>query len=476
MEQNKLIYSNIKASELFDRIDASYYQPKYYNILNILKNCPHEKNQLHNICFVNRGMTPSANDYFNNSEYKIIKSDNLTGSGLKYDEIPYVSNEFWLNNQKKKLSNDAILISSIGLGSTGKADILLEKGNYLTVAEVTYLKAKNANIDMAFLVSYLRTEYGRNLLLREEKGSSGQTHLYPKDLEKVTIILPTKNIQKYIGDKIRMAERLRKDADAAKIEAENVLREALNINELESKINSVISKKWSLVNNSFLTDRIDPFFYQEQFLEVKNHLKNLTTLKVKAIGTVNYGYMPLEDYVTSKNGYPLLRITNIKDHLRLDLSEIKYVPNDQRIKDEFKIKEGDVIVVQCGNTTGKIALANKFLNGFLFPSFCLKISGLKSNVLPGYIALVMNSLVGQKQIWQTVSYTSIRPNTTKPNIENIIIPIIDINIQSQINERIFKYINQLEESKELIRSARRDVEDLIEGNFEIKKEYMNLLN
>ncbi len=106
----------------------------------------------------------------------------------------------------------------------------------------------------------------------------------------------------------------------------------------------------------------------------------------------------------------------------------------------------------------------------LFPSFCLKISLKDTNkVLPGYLALLYESKIMQLQIEQTISYASVRPNTTKPAIESLKIPIIEMSKQKEIADRILNYIKHIYESKHLIIEAKQDVEDLIEGKFDESK-------
>jgi len=53
------------------------------------------------------------------------------------------------------------------------------------------------------------------------------------------------------------------------------------------------------------------------------------------------------------------------------------------------------------------------------------------------------------------------------------IPLIDIDIQLIIEEKIARYKNKINKSKQLIQEAKQDVEDLIEGNFDMSKIKVN---
>ena len=81
----------------------------------------------------------------------------------------------------------------------------------------------------------------------------------------------------------------------------------------------------------------------------------------------------------------------------------------------------------------------------------------------------MEMSIIQEQIWQSASYSSVRPNTTKPAIENIRIPLIEKQKQEDVGALVEKYIDNIYQSKQLIQEAKQDVEDLIEGNFDMSK-------
>ena len=85
----------------------------------------------------------------------------------------------------------------------------------------------------------------------------------------------------------------------------------------------------------------------------------------------------------------------------------------------------------------------------------------KDNLLPEYLTLVLNSLIVQLQA-QRDAGGSIIQHWKPSEIQEVLIPIIDISIQNQIEEKIKKSFELKEDSKQLLDLAKKAVEIAIE--------------
>lgn len=192
--------------------------------------------------------------------------------------------------------------------------------------------------------------------------------------------------------------------------------------------------------SQFEQSRIDAWFYQPQFIENEIKIKEWADSgfgEIKRLGNiafVNYGYMPTEDYWESSTGTPFLRVTNFSGNIFTNINDLKYVNPTAKNNQNHTLKFGDTLVVQCGNTTGRIAIASKEIEGFVFPSFCLRVRPTKIDKF--YLAALFDSSVLQTQIQRSISVTSVRPNTTKPAIESLLIPFPDPKIQQYLGRRV----------------------------------------
>ena len=175
-----------------------------------------------------------------------------------------------------------------------------------------------------------------------------------------------------------------------------------------------------------------------------------------------YGFMPTEDYWERGEGAPLLRVTNVKDNLVVDTSDLEYVNPHLSNKPRYRLRSGDVMCVQCGNSTGRIAYITDKFHDMVFPSFCLRITNVKSDWDSAFIACFLASTVGQAQIQRTISITSVRPNTTKPAIEAIQVPKFNSAEQKRIGNAVRRGVTLREFVDPMCNAAKFLVEALIE--------------
>jgi type I restriction enzyme S subunit len=75
--------------------------------------------------------------------------------------------------------------------------------------------------------------------------------------------------------------------------------------------------------------RVDAEPYTPEYLALARTMQRLQVCgAAKTIGeiaSVEYGYMPMEDYADEIGGEPLIRVTNIKNQLKIELDDVKYV-------------------------------------------------------------------------------------------------------------------------------------------------------
>jgi type I restriction enzyme M protein len=85
---------------------------------------------------------------------------------------------------------------------------------------------------------------------------------------------------------------------------------------------------------------------------------------------------------------------------------------------------------------------------------------------------LINSIIGQTQL-ERIGTGGVQTNISSSDILNILIPIIDDTIQTQIEEKIKESFALKESSKELLEVAKRAVEIAIEDGEDMAMEYIN---
>lgn len=214
-----------------ERLDGSYYHPALLKTEATLRLSGLQLRPLASLAKVDRGRTPKANDYSDSGPYRIIKADNLSGRGIDWTSVPYITKVYFdaLPSRFRLRSGD-ILISSIGRGSIGKVDIVSREGQWTIVSEVTVIRA--FDVDPFYLTAFLRSAYGQCQIARHEVGSTGQAHLYPRDVKEILVPVLSKESEEGIGNKVACAEALRREADNLQCDAEQLLEKTLAIGTL----------------------------------------------------------------------------------------------------------------------------------------------------------------------------------------------------------------------------------------------------
>jgi len=78
---------------------------------------------------------------------------------------------------------------------------------------------------------------------------------------------------------------------------------------------------------------------------------------------------------------------------------------------------------------------------------------------------LLNSKIVQEQLNRSITITSVRPNTTKPEVENFLIPVPPLDKQKKIAEHISairKEAQQLKDkTKEELKKASNEIEKIL---------------
>jgi type I restriction-modification system DNA methylase subunit len=121
----------------------------------------------------------------------ILKVRNVSGEGINWN-TDFVLRSFYDGNPTSHLQQGDVLVTTTGLGTIGRVDLLETNEPSMTDGHVTTLRLKIPHrISPDFLVHYLRSPLGQMQMERYTVGCTGQTELNDSDLEKVRIIYPT---------------------------------------------------------------------------------------------------------------------------------------------------------------------------------------------------------------------------------------------------------------------------------------------
>ena len=215
---------------------------------------------------------------------------------------------------------------------------------------------------------------------------------------------------------------------------------------------------------SFLsTGRLDSEYYQPKYDELITHIQKTKFDKLDNIVKINKSIEPGSEAYQDE-GIPFVRVSNVTKFGITD-TEIhlsKDMLKEEDLKKLYPTK--DTILLSKDGTVG-IAYKIKNETEMITSSALLHLAIKRDDIMPEYLTLVLNSVIVQLQA-QRDSGGSIIQHWKPSEIQEVLIPIIDTLIQTQIEEKIKKSFKLKEESKQLLDLAKRAVEVAIEINEE----------
>jgi type I restriction enzyme M protein len=229
--QNKTVNEQnffIKPNVLENSFVAKRYLKKYTDNLEKIRNSNYEIvdfgdiiNSVHNGANID-----DASIYVEKKQgipYILVKS--ITKEGLNFENLKYIKTTLETNRDVIKNIVDENSIVMTRAGNAGiAANIPPDLKGAVASGFLINIKIK-PEINQYYIVSYLNSEYGQMQLERISSGSILQS-IRSSDLKKIKIILPPKDIQDSIGNKLKTAVYATAQARANKEEATN---EILNL-------------------------------------------------------------------------------------------------------------------------------------------------------------------------------------------------------------------------------------------------------
>jgi type I restriction enzyme, S subunit len=173
-----------------------------------------------------------------------------------------------------------------------------------------------------------------------------------------------------------------------------------------------------------------------------------------------------------EEGVPFIRVSNLN---KMGLSEPDIHLDGTKYKDVIKPLK-DTILISKDGTVGIAYKVTEDTNAITSGAILhLSIKPEKrDDVKPDYLTLVLNSKVVQMQAERDAG-GSILQHWKPSEIEQVEIPIIDIQIQEKIASLVSESFTLKKQSEQLLETAKRAVEIAIEENEGVAMQFINQL-
>lgn len=429
LQNNKPSISWVKSELIEQRIDGQFYKSEF--VKNEMKIKKLNNMLLKDMYYKGEyGTLPDSDDYCDEGIY-LIRGTDLRDLSIDEKKLIVVPKEYF--NEKSEVKTEDILMLIKGATIDAEWSVsIVPKNNYKAIFNGSIFRIRlNKEYDPYYLTAFMSTKY----FLRQKKRAISNTGIFYNDkesIEKFVIPIPSPEIQKYIGDKVRKAEELREEAKRLKKEAEEIFNK--NYQQVSKK-----GEKHEWVKEYYLSeDNVIPNFYKQyDLLKDKNHVY----LEFESIvDSIKCG-IPVRSDMRIGSKYPFYGASGITDNI-----------------DDYNF-DGEYLVVAQDGSVGAVNVARD--------KFWANNHVWVVQIKDGWDFEFLELYLQKYNYWISLTTGSVVPKVTSENLKRLLVPKIDYKTQEEIGKRIRESKNKELNSKTLINQAKQDIENLLEGNFSI---------
>ena len=312
------------------------------------------------------------------AELDIRKGTSITKSRTVAGKIPVIAGGMGVAYYHNEANRHG---ETITISASGNAGYVSYHRTPIFASDCTTIQSTNPkSINTSFVFYYL--QWTQKQLYALARGAV-QPHVYPKDIQNLSIPLPPIKIQKTIAAECEKIDAVAKSAH------EKIAR---------------------------LRDEM------EQQYDSKSPL------------------MPLGEFVSSQYGYTetakgtgnvrFLRITDIDESGVIKTKDKKYIDADNIIMDKYLLSEDDIVVARSGSV-GRMAICKNGDEPMVFASYLVRLKTQGDKLLPEYLFHFSQTARYWKQV-RDLSVTLSQPNINAEKIKSIKIPLPTMDKQTKI--------------------------------------------
>ena len=319
-----------------------------------------------------------------------------------------------------------------------------------------------------YILTYFNSKYGQILTIRRTSGNA-QPKLNVGDLCEIPIPILSKHFHHQISLIILKAREISLKSKEIYRAAESFLLNELSLNNWQpTQANTEIK---SFKNSFVQSGRLDAEYYQPKYdvltakIQQAEHYKLSELIKIKkSIEPGSAAYL--------ESGIPFIRVANLSKFGLTEPDIHLSVTNLKDIEDLFPKK--DTILL---SKDGSIGIAYKVEEDLkaITSGAILHLTVKSEKVIPDYLTLVLNSVLTQLQAERDAG-GSIIQHWRIGEIENVLIPIMQLHKQQKIAEFIQQSFSLKKQSEQLLQTAKQAVEMAIEEGEEKAMEFIKIRN
>jgi len=448
---------NFKHAQKKKRLDSEYYQPEYMKMEGLMKQWG-DLLQLQDITSVIGGKRLPKGETFSVKGIPYVRTVDIKNVFIDFDEVQNISNEIYQALKRYQLKYNDILVTivgSIGLIGYMQEDIL--PCNFTENCAVV----RSKKVSPEFLLAVLISKIGQYQINREKVGTI-QDKLALERLR--NFLIPkakSKALEIEIINNIKQANYNYKESKLLYFQAEQILLEELGLKDLDLKDDLFCITTLKEVKDN---NRMDTEYYMPKYEKLMEHIFNFEHIPLGKLAKFKKGVEPGSDKYF-KAGKPFLRVSNLSKFEIINNNQ-KYLENNlyMQLKKSYEPKKGEILLSK--DATPGVAYVLKESIESIISSGILRLE-IASSIKKEYLALVINSQIGQMQMKRD-SGGSIINHWKIEEIKKLKIPLLSDNTQEKIENLCCESFLKRKQAKQLLEEAKHEVEEMIEKEVGVK--------
>jgi len=466
-----MICSELRASldDITDRIDAGFYNPEYFKVLNEMARIAKKPQRLaiaplHEFLIqspgelnLTGGATPLGATYIEEG-ITFIRVKNVRKNRLDSENVRYIP-EFIHRGllKRSQLKPEDVLLTITGMTYGLSCTVPGNLGEANINQHVVRIRVDRNKILPKFLSYFLNSKFGKTEMDRYVTGGTRPALDY-ETIKNLLILLPKDTgVQQSIIDKVSIYIE---KANRCIQEFKEVVSEIPKI--ILNRIGIVMPRKeYEHFTIDICNDRIDAKYNSPFFKELQERIRKKSHAKL--------GRLIIKDKDISfkySDSYNLIDLEDVDE----DLGEVKQIKTviDLGSRKIF-LNQGRIIISKLQPEKGKIFIVNKETSGCVGSSEFIPfiITKTTNEILPKYLWCILRSPYVLKQ-WEFQITGSTRERIGEKEIKNTLIPVVNIKKQRSIISEIEKVVKKAQKLRitynENIRNSDKLFLELLTGN------------
>ncbi len=362
---------------------------------------------------------------------------------------------------KYALKENDILVTVVG--TLGNAALVTKK-DLPAIFSCKSTVLRPFDINPTYLLTYINSKYGKELLLRKERGAI-QKGFNLGDLESLEIYVPSTNFQLEIESLFSKSLQLTKESKNLYFQAEDLLLKEIGLNNFTPSDKGINIKTLS---NSFATSgRLDAEYYQPKYEDYEQLVTKLDYSFIKD----EYTHISKKAN-KEKEGYNYVEIGNVNVGDGGNISNYVLTEN-LPANAKTIVKKGDILISKVRPYRGAVTIINSELDDIIVSGAFTVLRSNKESIFNNEVLKVLLRTDMYKDWLLKFNVGTSYPVIKDVDVLNMPIPIIEENKQIKIASLIQESYQLKNQSEQLLESSKQAVEIAIEQSETVALDFIN---